>query len=69
MASRVLPGMLDEDMAAPLHEAFQEKGIHLMLSSRIKSIEKSGGRAKRYRAGLRKRIGQFYGEKQGFQLS
>lgn len=47
MASRVLPVMLDEDMAAPLHDALQEKGIHLSLSSRVENIEKSSNRAQR----------------------
>ncbi|MBN2312396.1 MAG: FAD-dependent oxidoreductase [Sedimentisphaerales bacterium] len=47
MASRVLPGMLDEDMAKPLHEMLREKGIHLTLSSRVENIEKNENRAKR----------------------
>lgn len=47
MASRVLPGMLDEDMAKPLHDTLRDKGFHLTLSSCVERIEKRGIRAER----------------------
>jgi len=47
MASHVLPSMMDEDMVDILHETMREKGIKLILSTRVESIEKSGDRAKR----------------------
>ena len=42
MAPRVLPAMLDDDMADPVHTALRERGIHLLLSARVASIEKEG---------------------------
>jgi len=47
MASRVLPAMIDEDMADTIHEALLKNGIKLMLSTYAKSIEKKGEYAKR----------------------
>ncbi|MBN1902018.1 FAD-dependent oxidoreductase [Candidatus Sumerlaeota bacterium] len=47
MASRVLPAMLDEDMAEPLHETLRTNGINLTLSSRVARIEKKEGKANR----------------------
>jgi len=47
MASRVLPAMIDEDMADILHKILLEKGIKLILSNRVNRIEKEGNLAKR----------------------
>ncbi len=47
MVSRVLPAMIDEDMADVLYETLRGKGIRLMLSTYAKGIEKEGEYAKR----------------------
>jgi len=39
MAPRVLPAMVDEDLAGGLHDALTEKGVHLMLSTRVEALE------------------------------
>ena len=46
MASRVAPSMLDEDMAEPVHATLKEKGIHLLLSTRVTHLELEGHRVK-----------------------
>jgi NADPH-dependent 2,4-dienoyl-CoA reductase/sulfur reductase-like enzyme len=46
MASRVLPAMLDEDMAAPVQAALRSKGIQLLLSTRVAQLEQEGPRVK-----------------------
>lgn len=46
MASRVLPNIIDEDMTNRLHNALREKGIKLMLSSRVERIQKADEQAK-----------------------
>jgi NADPH-dependent 2,4-dienoyl-CoA reductase/sulfur reductase-like enzyme len=46
MASRVVPSMLDEDMAEKVHTALKAKGIHLLLSTRVTHFELEGHRVK-----------------------
>lgn len=47
MAPRVLPSMLDSDMADSVHDLLREKGVNLQLSTRVLSIEKQGNKAKK----------------------
>ena len=47
MASRILPSMIDEDMADELHGMLRERGINLILSAPLERIEKKGDKAKR----------------------
>ncbi len=47
IAPRVLPSMLDADMAESVHELLREKGVNLQLSTRVLSIEKQGTKAGR----------------------
>ncbi len=44
MAPRVLPAMLDDDMAEPVHAALRENGIHLLLSTKVSSLKTTGNR-------------------------
>ena len=44
MAPRVLPAMLDDDMAEPVHETLREHGIHLMLSAKVAGFETQNNR-------------------------
>ena len=47
IASRILPAMVDEDMAESINKTIQSKGIKLLLSLRAERIEKEGRQAKR----------------------
>jgi len=47
MASRVLPAMLDDDMAGELHDKLRKKGIHLILSERVAKMETEEGKVKK----------------------
>jgi len=47
LAPRVLPNMIDSEIAEILHDEIRDKGIHLILSVSAKSIEKSGDMASR----------------------
>jgi NADH oxidase (H2O2-forming) len=44
MANRPLPTMLDSDMAEPVKEMLEQKGIHLRFSRRIERLELAGDR-------------------------
>jgi len=47
MAPRVLPAMLDIDMAEEAHKKLTDNSIHLMLTTQVSRIEKEGNRAAR----------------------
>lgn len=47
MAPRVLPAVLDEDMAEGVHQILRSHEIHLMLSAQVSSFEKEGNRVVR----------------------
>jgi NADH oxidase (H2O2-forming) len=47
MADRVLPAMLDPDMAEPVHAVLREKGIDLRLATSVTHLEKSNDRVHR----------------------
>ena len=39
MAPHALPNMVDADMSAPLHEAMQEKGVHLVFEAKVEALK------------------------------
>lgn len=47
LAPRVLPAMLDDDMAESVHRVLEENGVTLMLSAQVSGIEKNGRKAER----------------------
>ena len=47
MAPRVLPSMVDEEMAVAIHNVIRKNGVNLMLSTRVTEIDTNGINAKR----------------------
>lgn len=45
MAPRVLPSMLDTDMASQVHQVIEHHGVHLLLSTGVADITKVGSNA------------------------
>lgn len=43
MAPRVLPAMIDGDMAQPLHESLKSQGVRLALGVKVEALDTAGG--------------------------
>jgi len=49
IATRVLPNMIDADMAAPLRKVLEDKGVNLRLGAGVEKMDTTGGQVARVR--------------------